>query len=90
MTPRGRLPFLDWLPPALRTGPAFWRRSVQARVVASTVLLSAFVVGVVGWFLMEQTRDGLLENRVEAVVAEAESENEAAREALSAALGVDV
>ena len=32
---------LDRLPPILPPGPAFWRRSVQARVVASTVLLSA-------------------------------------------------
>ena len=90
MTPRGRLRLLDWLPPALRTGPAFWRRSVQARVVASTVVLSAVVVGIVGWFLIQQTRDGLLEQRVAAVVAEAEGENEAAREALSSAPGVDV
>ncbi|MDT0187723.1 MtrAB system histidine kinase MtrB [Microbacterium sp. ARD31] len=78
------------LPPSLRHGPAFWRRSVQARVVVSTVLLSAAVVGVVGWFLIQQTRDGLLEHRVQAVVQEAESETQAAREALAATLGVDV
>ena len=48
----------------------FWRRSIQARVVASTVLLSAVVVGVVGWLLLQQTRDGLLDQRVAAVVAE--------------------
>ena len=81
---------LDWLPPVLRHGPAFWRRSVQARVVVSTVLLSAVVVGIVGAFLIQQTRDGLLEHRVKAVVAEAESETEAARTALTATLGVDV
>ncbi|MBS2939034.1 HAMP domain-containing histidine kinase [Nocardioides sp. J2M5] len=80
---------LDRLPPILRRGPAFWRRSVQARVVVSTVLLSAAVVGVVGWFLMQQTRDGLLDQRVDAVVAEAESETEAAREALAATSGLD-
>jgi two-component system sensor histidine kinase MtrB len=34
---------LDRLPPGLRHGPAFWRRSVQARVVLSTLLLSAIV-----------------------------------------------
>src|SRR5690606_32790983 len=90
MSGPGRLTSLRWLPPALRKRPAFWRRSVQARVVVSTLLLSAAVVGVVGWFLVQQTREGLLENRVETAVAEAESENEAAREALSAALGVDV
>ena len=75
---------LDRLPPVLRHGPAFWRRSVQARVVVSTVLLSAAVVGVVGWFLIQQTRDGLLENRVDAVVQEAEGETVAARAGLAA------
>ncbi|HEX5916965.1 MAG TPA: MtrAB system histidine kinase MtrB [Nocardioides sp.] len=80
----------DRLPPVLRHGPAFWRRSVQARVVVSTVLLSAAVVGIVGWFLMQQTREGLLDHRVEAVVQEAEGETAAAREALAAAFGVDV
>lgn len=61
----------------------FWRRSVQARVVASTVVLSAAVVAGVGWFLMLQTRDGLLEHRVDAVVAEAENETAEARNRLS-------
>ncbi len=78
---------LDWLPPVLLHGPGFWRRSVQARVVVSTVLLSAAVVGVVGAFLIQQTRDGLLEHRVDAVVTEAESETETARTALTATLG---
>jgi len=81
---------LDWLPPILLHGPGFWRRSVQARVVVSTVLLSAAVVGIVGAFLIQQTRDGLLEHRVDAVVTEAESETEAARTALTSTLGVDV
>ena len=62
------------LPAALRRGLTFWRRSIQARVVASTVLLSAVVVSGVGWFLLQQTRDGLLEHRVDAVVAEASNE----------------
>src|SRR6478735_4141892 len=79
----------DRLPPVLRHGPAFWRRSVQARVVVSTLLLSAAVVGIVGWFLMQQTRDGLLDHRVEAVVQEAEGETEAARAALAATPGID-
>lgn len=86
MTSSAPSPFLD----RVRLGPAFWRRSVQARVVLSTVLLSAVVVGIVGWLLIQQTRDGLLENRVEAVVQEAESETEAARTALAFAPGLDV
>ena len=63
----------------LRHAFTFWRRSVQARVVASTVLLSAVVVGIVGVFLVQQTRDGLLEHREEAAVAEATTVTEEAR-----------
>ena len=38
----------------------FWRRSIQARVVLSTVLLSALVVSLVGWMLLRQIIDGLV------------------------------
>jgi two-component system sensor histidine kinase MtrB len=55
----------------LRRGLTVWRRSIQARVVASVVLLSALVIGIVGWFLVQQTRDGLLEQREDAAVSEA-------------------
>ena len=62
-------------PAAVRRGLTFWRRSIQARVVASTVVLSAVVIGAVGWLLLQQTRDGLLEHRVDAVLAEANTES---------------
>jgi two-component system, OmpR family, sensor histidine kinase MtrB len=78
------------LPAAARRALTFWRRSIQARVVASTLLLSAAVVGVVGWFLLQQTRDGLLEQRVDAVVAEANNETTEARTRLAAAPGTDI
>jgi two-component system, OmpR family, sensor histidine kinase MtrB len=78
------------LPAAARRGLTFWRRSIQARVVASTLLLSAAVVGVVGWFLLQQTRDGLLEQRVDAVVAESNNETTEARTRLAAAPGTDI
>ncbi len=78
------------LPTALRRALTFWRRSIQARVVASTLVLCAIVVSVVGWFLLQQTRDGLLENRAEAVVAEAADEVADAQERLAAAPGTDV
>jgi len=61
----------------------FWRRSIQARVVASTVLLAAIVVGIVGVFLLQQTRDGLLEQREQAVVGEATRVTVEARERLA-------
>jgi two-component system sensor histidine kinase MtrB len=72
----------------VRRALTFWRRSIQARVVASTLILSAVVVSVVGWFLLQQTRDGLLEQRVDAVVAEARGEVRDAELALDAASGL--
>jgi two-component system, OmpR family, sensor histidine kinase MtrB len=72
------------LPESIRRGLTFWRRSIQARVVASTVLLSAVVISIVGWFLLQQTREGLLDDRVDAVVAEATNETTGARELLAA------
>ena len=69
---------------ALKRTLTFWRRSIQARVVASTVVLSALVIGMVGWFLLTQTRDGLLEQREEAAVSEAGRVTAEAREQLAA------
>ncbi|MCH1866449.1 MtrAB system histidine kinase MtrB [Nocardioides sp. CFH 31398] len=74
---------------SLRAGLTVWRRSIQVRVVASTMALSALVVGAVGWFLLQQTRDGLLDDRVEAVVAEAANETAEAQDRLLAASGTD-
>ena len=45
----------------LRRVLTVWRRSIQARVVVSTVVLSALAVSAVGWLLLQQVRDGLLE-----------------------------
>ncbi|GAB2754212.1 two-component system sensor histidine kinase MtrB [Nocardioides salsibiostraticola] len=74
----------------LRRGLTFWRRSIQARVVASTLLLSTLVVAGVGGLLLSQTREGLLDNRVRAVVAEASNETEEAEAALAAASGTEI
>ncbi len=57
--------------------------------MASTLILSAVVVSVVGWFLLQQTRDGLLDQRVDAVVAEAKGEVREAEVRLDAASGLD-
>ncbi|WP_110182698.1 MtrAB system histidine kinase MtrB [Nocardioides solisilvae] len=78
------------LPTALGRALTVWRRSIQARVVASTLVLTTLVVGVVGWFLLQQVRDGLLAQRVERVVAEAGNETAEARNRLSFATGTDV
>ena len=77
------------LPSAVRRGLTFWRRSIQARVVVSTLLLSAVVVSVVGWLLLQQTQQGLLKHRVDAVVAETNNEVADAKERLDGTLGTD-
>lgn len=58
----------------VRRALTFWRRSIQARVVVSTVLLSALVVSAVGWLLLQQTRDGLVRHRVEVVLSVVDAE----------------
>src|SRR4051812_49060384 len=60
-------------PPALHRALTFWRRSIQARVVVSTVVLSALVISGVGWLLLQQTQRGLLQHRVDNAVAEVET-----------------
>ena len=47
-----------------------WRRSLQLRVVATTLLLSAAVVAVLGFFLMQQISAGLLRNKALSAQAE--------------------
>ncbi len=78
------------LPYGVRRALTFWRRSIQARVVASTVVLAAVVISVVGWLLLEQIKDGLLEHRADTVVSEAEAEVAEARSRLEAASGTEV
>jgi len=77
------------LPLGLRRALTFWRRSIQARVVVSTLLMSAIVISAVGWLLLQQTRDGLLRHRVEVVVGEVEAEVAGTRDRLSAASGAE-
>ena len=78
---------------ALRRGPraalTFWRRSLATRVVTAVVVLSALVVGSVGWLVMRQLADGLVKSRVDASVAEARTETATARQRLGSAGGND-
>ena len=55
----------------LRRAATFWQRSIQARVVVSTLVLSAVVVTLVGWVLMRQITDGLVAGKTNTSVAEA-------------------
>lgn len=58
--------------------------------MASTVLLSAVVVTGVGWLLLQQTRDGLLDNRVDEVLAEVADEMDEADDRLAEAPATDL
>src|SRR3954464_1298767 len=66
-----------------------WRRSIQSRVVISTLLLSAVVVSLVGWVLLQQITDGLVESKTDSSVAEASRATADAQRRLSAANGND-
>ena len=76
-------------PGALRRGLTFWRRSIQARVVASTLVLTALVITGIGWLLISQIRDGLLDRRVDAVSQEVADETDNAEDLLAQASGQD-
>jgi len=67
----------------------FWRRSVQARVVVSTLLLSAFVVAVVGWVLLNQVSAGLVDGKTRSSVAEATRGTVESQRRLSGASGTE-
>ncbi len=85
-----RTPSRTPLPYGVRRALTFWRRSIQARVVVSTVVLSAAVTSGVGWLLLQQTRDGLVDHRVEVVLGEVEAEMADTEERLAAASGTEV
>ncbi len=66
-----------------------WRRSLRLRVVTAIVVLSAVVVGSVGFMVMRQISSGLVKGRVDSSVAEARTETSTARELLNSAGGSD-
>ncbi len=51
--------------------PDIWRRSIQARIVTGTLLMSTVVLLLVGWVMMNQVTDGVLESRRTSAQAEA-------------------
>ena len=73
----------------LRRAATIWRRSIQARVVISTLLLSAVVVSLVGWFLLRQITEGLVDSKTDVSVAEATRGTAEAQDRLSGTSGTD-
>ncbi len=75
--------------PRVRLHWTFWRRSIQARVVVSTILLSAVVVTLVGIVLLGQITDGLVDAKTDTSVDEATRGTIDAQRRLSGASGTD-
>ncbi len=68
----------------------FWRRSIQARVVVSVLVLTAIVSSVIGYTLMKQIADGIVEAKVKSSVDLVVSETSDAQARLSAAAGTHI
>jgi two-component system sensor histidine kinase MtrB len=62
-----------------------WRRSIQFRVVATTLLLSAVVVALLGFVVLNQVRDGLLNAKQRVALAETGAGLAVAQQELDAA-----
>jgi len=63
-----------------------WRRSLQTRVVVSTLVLSTLAIGMTGWALLRDVASSLAENRRDFAVAEARSGFELAQDRLDSAV----
>jgi two-component system sensor histidine kinase MtrB len=68
---------------AVRSGVGIWRRSLQLRVVAGTLLLSTAVIVVTGWVLLQQVTSGILEAKQTGAVAEASTGLREAQETIN-------
>jgi two-component system sensor histidine kinase MtrB len=55
---------------AARRAYTRWRRSIQVRVVTSTLFISAIVVAILGLFLMQQITAALMDGKVKAALLE--------------------
>lgn len=70
----------------MRSLTGWWHRSIQARVVTSTILLSALVISLTGWALLNDVASGLADNRRTAAISEARSGFDYAQEQIDAAV----
>jgi two-component system sensor histidine kinase MtrB len=75
---------------SLRRTATFWRRSIQARVVVSVLVLTALVSFVIGYTLMRQISDGVVSAKVKSSVDLVVSETSDAQARLEAAAGTHI
>ncbi|MBW9213723.1 HAMP domain-containing histidine kinase [Mumia sp. zg.B53] len=67
---------------ALLPAVSLWRRSIQARVVITTMVISALVIGGVGWLMLQGVADGMVEARRNVALSEARAGFSAAQQTL--------
>ena len=70
----------------MRSLARLWRRSIQTRVVTSTIVLSALVISLTGWALLRDVAGGLADNRRTAAISEARSGFHSAQQQIDAAV----
>ncbi|WP_411573931.1 MtrAB system histidine kinase MtrB [Streptomyces fradiae] len=76
-----------WIRRPLLPAVRLWRRNIQLRVVAATLLMSLGVVLLLGFVVMGQVRNGLLDAKERAAQSQAAGGFSAAQEEASAATG---
>ena len=67
-----------------------WLQSIQARVVISTLVLSALVITLVGWMVSRQVAEGLTESKREESISEARAGIQLAQDQLNAQPVADI
>ncbi|MFC5722674.1 MtrAB system histidine kinase MtrB [Streptomyces gamaensis] len=77
--------YVRWVRRPLLPAMRLWRRNIQLRVVAGTLLMSVAVLLVLGVVVVGQVRNGLLEAKRHAAQSQAEGGFKAAREAADTA-----
>jgi two-component system, OmpR family, sensor histidine kinase MtrB len=64
-----------------------WRRSIQVRVVSSTLVVSAVVVALLGFIVLQQVKEGLIQAKLRSSIAEEQLGVSNARTLLSSETG---
>ena len=77
--------FTRWVRRPLLPAARLWRRNIQLRVVATTLLMSVAVVVLLGFVVIGQVRNGLLDAKVKASQSQADGGFRAAKDRADAA-----
>ncbi|MGW1279417.1 MtrAB system histidine kinase MtrB [Streptomyces tsukubensis] len=77
---------MRWIRRPLLPAVRLWRRNIQLRIVVMTLLMSVGVVVLLGFVVVGQVRNGLLEAKIKAAQSQAAGGFQVAREASNAPL----